>query len=882
MRSVKQLCIRQFLGRSSAIIVLCLSLAACGGSGGGGSNPPPPPPPPAPPTALSYAGPATLVAGTATVPRLPTVTGNVTAYSVSPALPPGLTLDATSGLISGTPTTVAAQASFTITATNNVGSTTFDLLITINPPAPSGLTYDNPQRVFARVAVTLTAAVTGTVDTYSVSPPLPAGLTIDAVSGRISGTPTTVGASANYTATASNVTGATSVALPIQVTSFVVEARAEVDAVDLQWPTGSNASYTLFRAEAASCDIVNYASCAGGTLVANVTPPYRATGLQNGTSYWFRLEAKTSGAILSNEASARPDQLTAQQVLAIATAADGTAYLGGEFRSVGVRTGGGVPLDATTGLPGAFPFVDGTVFAVVPDGAGGWYIGGDFLSVGGLPRTRLARIRADMTVDAWSPSVGEPRPLSGQVEALALVGDTLYVGGIFSSVNGVPRSGLAAIGTDAVGTLRALDATFDSPFGVSRLAVSGDTIFIGGDFQAVNGQPRARLAALERSTGTLRSWNPGADNYVRGIAVANDVVYVGGTFTMLGGEPRNFVGAVGAVDGVARAWNPAPSAYLNSLTIDGDVVYITGGFTQVAGQTRVAAAAVGTDGVLRAWNPGLPAAENITVAGDIVYMTGQFSAAGFAARTGLAAVGKDGVLRDWNPAPDGWPRAIAVAGDKVYVGGYLNHFRGTARTRLAAIRPDGTLDAWAPQTNGQVNALALAGDTVFAGGAFSSGKAENQPSQTRNRLAAFGTDGALRDWNPDASGIVKALVADNGVVYAGGEFTTIGGVSRRYAAAIGTNGVLDANWKPDPDDIVRTLAVAGDAVFVGGDFTQLGGQPRARLGLVDTDGALRGWSVGFDGPVSDGDDRGHYRLCREASSISRPFRTSDKRSRPSI
>ena len=45
------------------------------------------------------------------------------AYAVSPALPAGLSLDATTGIVSGTPTAIAATSGYTVTATNSGGST---------------------------------------------------------------------------------------------------------------------------------------------------------------------------------------------------------------------------------------------------------------------------------------------------------------------------------------------------------------------------------------------------------------------------------------------------------------------------------------------------------------------------------------------------------------------------------------------------------------------------------------------------------------------------------------------------------------------------------------------------------------------------------------
>src|SRR4029453_13630285 len=60
-----------------------------------------------------------------------------------------------------------------------------------------------------------------------------------------------------------------------------------------------------------------------------------------------------------------------------------TLYVGGSFPGVGPVTGSFAALDRGTGSPGsAFPKVDGEVFAVASDGAGGWFVGGRFTPVG--------------------------------------------------------------------------------------------------------------------------------------------------------------------------------------------------------------------------------------------------------------------------------------------------------------------------------------------------------------------------------------------------------------------------------------------------------------------------------------------------------------------
>jgi len=83
------------------------------------------------PSALSYTSPNSFAANSAITPLSPTVTGTVTTYSVSPALPTGLSLNTTTGVISGTPTSATTQATYTVTASNIGGSTTFGVVITV-------------------------------------------------------------------------------------------------------------------------------------------------------------------------------------------------------------------------------------------------------------------------------------------------------------------------------------------------------------------------------------------------------------------------------------------------------------------------------------------------------------------------------------------------------------------------------------------------------------------------------------------------------------------------------------------------------------------------------------------------------------------------------
>jgi uncharacterized repeat protein (TIGR01451 family) len=174
------------------------------------------------PSNLTYSvSPATFTVGTAITNDVPSNSGGtVISYSVNPALPAGLVLNTSTGVISGTPTAISSATNYTITATNSGGSTTATVSITVNNIAPGNLTYATNPAVYTKgvaIANNTPASTGGAVVSYSVSPTLPAGLSLSTTTGIISGTPTAPAAAANYTVTATNTGGSTTVTLSITV-----------------------------------------------------------------------------------------------------------------------------------------------------------------------------------------------------------------------------------------------------------------------------------------------------------------------------------------------------------------------------------------------------------------------------------------------------------------------------------------------------------------------------------------------------------------------------------------------------------------------------------------------------------------------------------------
>ena len=95
------------------------------------------------PANLSYNVPSSFTINSTIIDLNPSVSGNVTSYTVAPNLPAGLTLNGTTGIISGTPTALSPATNYVITATNSFGTTTTTVSIAVNTAVLYVLHYWN-------------------------------------------------------------------------------------------------------------------------------------------------------------------------------------------------------------------------------------------------------------------------------------------------------------------------------------------------------------------------------------------------------------------------------------------------------------------------------------------------------------------------------------------------------------------------------------------------------------------------------------------------------------------------------------------------------------------------------------------------------------------
>ena len=213
---------------------------------------------------------------------LPAATGSngTLTYSLTPALPTGLTFTASTRVLSGTPTGTSASATYTYTVTDGDSDTatlTFTIVVAAEDTAPSfadnaSIANQSLTQNSAMTSVTLPAATGGNGTlSYSISPSLPAGLSFTASTRVLSGTPTGTSASATYTYTVSDGDNNTDDTDKDTLT-FTIVVAAEPDTAPAFADNASIANQSLTQNTAMTDLTLPAATGGNGTLSYTITP----------------------------------------------------------------------------------------------------------------------------------------------------------------------------------------------------------------------------------------------------------------------------------------------------------------------------------------------------------------------------------------------------------------------------------------------------------------------------------------------------------------------------------------------------------------------------------------------------------------------------------
>jgi hypothetical protein len=479
------------------------------------------------------------------------------------------------------------------------------------------------------------------------------------------------------------------------------------------------------------------------------------------------------------------------------------------------------------GIPGA----NGFVLAALVDDSGNLYIGGSFTEVGDV----LANNIAKWDGSAWSAlgsGVG-----SGEVLSLAVSGSNVYAGGTFTTAGGSPASYIAkwdGSAWNALGSYSRLDWYVRGPLptGVYALAISGNDVYAAGVFRFFT--PGGTMANfIAKWDGSIWSTlDSGMDYPVSALALLGSDLYAAGGFATAGNITVN-----GLAKWDGSAWNVVGSGVnvggVGVLAVSGNDLYAGGCFTMKGAIAATNIAKWDGSNWTTLGSGVNDCVRTLAVSGSNVYVAATDYVAKWDGNSwsqlGSAVGGGFG-----NPPPAVW--GLAASGSNVFAVGTFTTTDSGAANYIA--KWNGS--AWSAMGSGLggvvfafVSSLAVAGKDVFAGGTFmvpGGLESSNVAKWNGSGWSALGS-GLLGD-----STSVSSLVASGNDLYVGGNFTNAGGITANYIAkwdgsswSALDSGLGAGNGNPP----VLSLAVSGSNLYAGGWFTTAGGIPANHIAKWD-------------------------------------------------
>lgn len=504
-----------------------------------------------------------------------------------------------------------------------------------------------------------------------------------------------------------------------------------------------------------------------------------------------------------------------------------TTYWGGNFSQVAEDIPGVSFWSLSTGQISSFkPRVQGgSVSSVLPDGQGGYYIGGNFTSVNNVARKGLAHVYADGTLDSWSPQV------TGSVLKMATYGNDLYVAGNLTAIDGISRTYIASF-SKITGLLNAWSPSVSAS--ITAMVISGSTLYLGGNFTSINSTTRNRIASIDLATGNLTTWDPNLDGNVTSFYLTNSTLYAVGAFTTIGGVAHKYVGAFDLSTGSVSSWAPNLNGPPNAVTISSNKFYVAGGFITAEGQSRQYIAGYNlSDNSLTSFNPTMTAIPtNMAASGTTLYITGSFVTVAGQSRYGVASFDTTtDTLTSWSAGITTRSSlsmtGVSINGDTVAVMGNYYMVRATPIKNLAAFdNATGALvNTWVPNPNNTVKQMILDGTDLYVMGDF-----DTIAATSRTALARFNSNTKILDstfnpvigLNPGSQAGNISLInigVTSSTIFVAGGFELVNGQSRANLAGIDKSSSNVTSWNPQLNDSITAMIVAGNQLYVGVNYS---------------------------------------------------------------
>jgi len=345
------------------------------------------------------------------------------------------------------------------------------------------------------------------------------------------------------------------------------------------------------------------------------------------------------------------------------------------------------------------------------------YVGGSFANAGGESAPYVAK---------WSGARWFPLGVttSGTITTLGRLGDDVYAAGSFNlSTTGNPN---------ATGIARLNDATWEPITGdviglVYAMAASGDNLYIGGSFKTAGGTGANNIVRWNKTTETwsaLADGVTGGDNpFVTALAVDGDNLYVGGQFSMAGTVAANNIAVWNQTSATWSALGKGIDGFVLALATSGNGDLYAGGRFVYAGDVYASNIARWSGS---AWNALDSGTNNAVLAlasrDNRIYVGGDFTRVGSTDAPHIAFWDTDSQL--WFPIGGGvgghftpYVSSIAFRGRDMYVGGYFSLAGSDSASNI--VHWDGySWSALGSGVDGTVRALIVTSDDIHASGSF--------------------------------------------------------------------------------------------------------------------------------------------------------------------
>lgn len=354
-------------------------------------------------------------------------------------------------------------------------------------------------------------------------------------------------------------------------------------------------------------------------------------------------------------------------------------------------------------------------------------------------------------------------------------------------------------------------------------------IIIGGSFTQAGGTSANNIARI-KPNGGFETLGTGVNNSVNTLATdSTGNIYAGGAFTAAGGVTVNYIAKYNGTSW--SALGTGMNGHVRALAVgtDGNI-YAGGEFTTAGGVSA---------NYVSKWNGSVWSALGSGTNGDVyalaadsmgnLYVGGRFGAAGGVAAPSVArwtGSAWDSLGGSSDLSPGGAVYALAWTGAGLYVGGdfIVGNFTFGAKNMA---RWNGHMTSYrfvglGSGTNQPVETLiADASGDIYAGGGFTTAG-----GLSTNYVAKWKPGSTSGSWSALSTGMngnVKSLVFDDsGTLYAGGSFTTAGAVSATNIAKWDSTswGALGIRM----NGAVNALAFDKSGnMYAGGSFTTAGG-----------------------------------------------------------